>query len=104
MRILIILLATAVLAVPALAGEIDFGDVRPKKDAFKDLPGVKMPESVTTLKTKNPCTSEIRSQRWQQGHSMPVRVWSCQNGNMLFESTRPPMLDDLKTYQDDYAR
>lgn len=101
MRFMIILSTLALLVTPALAGEIDFGNVRPKKDVFKDLPGVKMPESVTTLRSKLPCSSRIENGRWAgPGVSMPVRVYSCRDGDMVFESTQPPLLDDWDAYKD----
>ncbi len=81
----------------AAGGDIDFTKVG-RKDLFKDLPGVGLP--VDPLKSKNACTSMIRSEYFPYtGRHMPVRVYTCRQGDMVFESTVPPDEDAWRRYR-----
>jgi hypothetical protein len=72
-----------------------------KKDAFDSLPGVKEPEPLTSQKFKAACTSSIRSAEWGRRPNvrMPVRVYSCEDGAVTIESTKPPMEYDWEVYK-----
>ena len=96
-----LLVASVATAFPAAAGGIDFTKVDAKKDVFKDLPGVKQPEDTTKLSSKTACTSSVEDLRIAPPPNvrMPVRVYTCEDGFVTIQSTRPPMEYDWQIYK-----
>lgn len=61
------------------------------KNMFKDLPGVNPPKTFSTQsEDKSDCTSQIVSPYYHGRREMPVRVYSCKNGLVTYESTISP--------------
>ena len=80
-------------------------DQRPE-GPFTDLPGVKAEEKKPTSNWTSDCTSEIRRQRWDEDWDdipsetgLGRRVYTCQNGPVTFESTKPSMEYDWDVYK-----
>lgn len=61
------------------------------KNMFKDLPGVTPPKTFSAQSEDKPgCTSQIVSPYYHGRREMPVRMYSCKNGLVTYESTISP--------------
>lgn len=87
MRSLILRLAAtlAIALVGASAGAAE-------KNIFKDLPGVNQPPAQIgkSQDDKSDCTSRIVSPYNHGRREMPLRMYSCKNGLVTYESTVSP--------------
>ena len=107
------LLAMLLPVFPAVAGEPNFRNVLPVSDPFKDLPGVKRKEDKR-LKSHLDCDTSVAS---YQEHLRPPhgvrpgglpparkleRVYTCRDGNQIFQSSKPPVDYDWGVYKDRY--
>ena len=62
-----------------------------EKNMFKDLPGVIPPKGLSTQSDERPdCTSQIVSPYEHGRRQLPVRMYSCKNGLVTYESTISP--------------
>ena len=61
------------------------------KNIFKNLPGVNPPKSFSAQSAEKPdCTSQVVSPYYHGRREMPVRIYSCKNGLVTYESTISP--------------
>lgn len=64
------------------------------KNIFKDLPGVNPPKSFSTQSgDRSDCTSQIVSPYYHGRRELPLRMYSCKNGLVTYESTISPLAD-----------
>jgi hypothetical protein len=64
-----------------------------EKNIFKDLPGVNAPKGFSAESTERPdCTSQVVSPYYHGRRELPVRMYSCKNGLVTYESTVSPSL------------
>lgn len=83
--------------VPAVSGSVEYAQAR-RKDPFKDLPGVQVPEDE--LKAKIVCRTKLRYVRdGRYGRRYPLRVYVCRDGNIIYQGTTPPMEYDWRHYK-----
>ncbi len=62
-----------------------------EKNMFKDLPGVVPPKGFSTNWQERPdCNSQIVSPYYQGRRQLPIRMYSCKNGLVTYESTISP--------------
>jgi hypothetical protein len=62
-----------------------------EKNMFKDLPGVVPPKGFSTQSEERPdCTSQLVSPYYEGRRQLPVRMYSCKNGLVTYESTISP--------------
>lgn len=62
-----------------------------EKNMFRDLPGVTPPKGFSTQSEERPdCTSQIVSPYYHGRRELPIRMYSCKNGLVTYESTISP--------------
>lgn len=82
-------LSIAALAAFLLTGTTAFSA---EKNIFKDLPGVTAPKGFSAQSEERPdCTSQIVSPYYHGRRELPLRMYSCKNGLVTYESTISPM-------------
>ena len=82
MRLIAALLLTLAGTSVCLAAE---------KNMFKDLPGVVPPKGFSTQsEDRSNCSSQIVSPYYEGRRQLPVRMYSCKNGLVNYESTLSP--------------
>ena len=95
---LMIVLLSTLAAAPQVAFASDAQTIRKAlaKQPFRDLPGVKLQQSLDD-EPKTACTSSIRNPYWGPGRGrLGRRVYSCDIDNVTVESTRQPDEVDWK--------
>ncbi|HWU64397.1 MAG TPA: hypothetical protein VN112_20455 [Ensifer sp.] len=61
------------------------------KNIFKDLPGVAPPKGFSTQsQERQDCTCQLVSPYYHGHRELPVRMYSCKNGLVTYESTILP--------------
>ena len=85
------LVRAALFSVLSLSGTA--AAVAADKNIFKDLPGVVQPKGFSAQSEERPdCTSQIVSPYYHGRRELPVRMYSCKNGLVTYESTISPSL------------
>lgn len=61
------------------------------RNMFRDLPGVLPPKGFSTQSDQQPdCTTRLVSPYYHGRRQMPMRMYSCKNGLVTYESTISP--------------
>lgn len=83
----IVLRTTAFAAILLTAASVYSAD----KNIYRDLPGVNQPKGFSAQSEERPdCTSQIVSPYYHGRRELPLRMYSCKNGLVTYESTVSP--------------